>query len=136
MSQLSEMWVQLGFIRWPLAFSAVAVGVLALWSAAKLFHPEARAELRTKAWVDATLFWGGFALVAGVLGTLIGVVVTSLSIEAAGEISTTLVWGGIRIALLSSAVGALILALSALAWFVLQLRWRLLWAREAAAGGV
>ena len=34
------------------------------------------------------------------LGTLVGIVIAAQSIEAAGAISTTLVWGGIKVAML------------------------------------
>jgi hypothetical protein len=52
-----------------------------------------------------------------------------------GAVSTTLVWGGIKVAMLSSALGVLTLAFASLIWYVLQLRWRLLSAadREALA---
>ncbi|MDH5589826.1 MAG: MotA/TolQ/ExbB proton channel family protein [Gemmatimonadota bacterium] len=130
---MSVLWHELGFIRWPLAFSVLAVGALTLWSALRLFRPSAVADLRTKAWLDAILFWGGFALISGVLGTLVGIIIASQAIEAAGAVSTSLVWGGIKIALVSSAMGALTLAMAALCWFVLQLRWRLLVAGEAEA---
>jgi len=113
-------------MRWPLAFSFCWVVALALWSAVKLFRPNAYADLRTKAWLDAILFWGGFAVICGVLGTLVGIIIAAQAIEAAGEVSTTLVWGGIKVALLTSVFGILILAFAALLWFVLQLRWRLL----------
>lgn len=130
---MGALWQDMGFIRYPLAFSLVSVLFLAVWSSARLFRTHAGADLETKTWLDAILFWGGFAMIAGVLGTLVGVIVAAQSIEAAGEISTTLVWGGIKIALLSSALGFLILALAALLWFVLQLRWRLLQAEGAEA---
>ena len=78
-------------------------------------------------------FWGGFSMIAGILGTLIGFIIAAQSIEAAGEVQTTLVWGGIKIAMLSSAFGTLMMAGAALVWFVLQLRWRLLEANEAEA---
>lgn len=130
---MGVLWNDLGFIRWPLALSVVTVAALTIWSSYRLFRPGARPDLRTKAWLDAILFWGGFALISGVLGTLIGIIIASQSIEAAGEVHPTLVWGGIKIALLSSALGALILALSSLLWFALQLRWRLLVAEEAEA---
>jgi len=130
---MGALWQDMGFIRYPLAFSLVSVLFLAVWSSARLFRAHAGADLETKTWLDAILFWGGFAMIAGVLGTLVGVIVAAQSIEAAGEISTTLVWGGIKIALLSSALGFLILALAALLWFVLQLRWRLLQAEGAEA---
>ncbi len=123
---LGIIWRDMGFMRWPLAFSLVAVLLLALWAAVRLFRPGAAPDLRTKAWVDAILFWGGFAVISGVLGTLVGIVIAAQSIEAAGQVSTMLVWGGIKVAMLTSVFGMLILGFAALVWFVLQLRWRLL----------
>lgn len=130
---MTVVWESMGFMRWPLFFSFLAVVILALWSAIRLFRPGATPDLRTKAWLDAILFWGGFALISGVLGTLVGIIIASQAIEAAGEVSTTLVWGGIKVALLTSAFGAMILGFAALLWFVLQLRWRLLAAEAAEA---
>ena len=130
---MSEIWNSLGVIRWPLVFSFLAVVSLASWSAARLFRPGATPDLRSKAWVDAILFWGGFAVISGVLGTLVGIIIAAQYIEAAGAISTSMVWGGIKVALLCSAVGVLILAFAALLWFALQLRWRFLMAEAAEA---
>lgn len=130
---MSTIWEAMGFIRWPLAFSLLTVLLLSAWSAAKLFRPNAVADLRTKAWLDAILFWGAFAVIAGALGTLVGVIIASQAIEAAGAVSTTLIWGGIKIAMLSSAFGILILAFASLIWFALQMRWRLLVADAAEA---
>lgn len=126
-----SIWEAMGFIRWPLAFSLLAVVLLSLYSAGRLFRPSAGPDLLTKAWLDAVLFWGGFAMISGVLGTLVGIVIAAQSIEAAGTVSTSLVWGGIKVAMLSSAFGTLILAFSGLLWFGMQLRWRVLEAREA-----
>jgi hypothetical protein len=133
MSPLTNFWLDMGFIRYPLAFTVIVIAGLGLWSTAALFKPGAWADLRTKALVDAVLFWGGFAVITGMVGTLVGIVVGAQAVEAAGEVSTTLVWGGIKVALISSIVGALILAASSLIWFGLQLRWRMLEADEADA---
>ena len=127
---MNAVWIELGFIRWPLMFSFMVVNGLALWSAVKLFRPGAIPDLQSKAWLDAILFWGGFASIAGVLGTLIGFTIATQSVEAAGEVNVTLMWGGIKVAMLASLFGVLILAFAALLWFVLQLRWRLLVADE------
>ena len=108
----------------------MAVSGLALFSAVRLFGPGATPDLQSKAWLDAILFWGGFATISGLLGTLIGITIASQSVEAAGEVNVTLMWGGIKISLLSSLFGVLILAFASLLWFVLQLRWRLLVADE------
>ncbi len=128
--QFSRLWNDFGFIQWPLMFSFMAVIGLALFSTVKLFRPGATPDLHSKAWLDAILFWGGFATISGLLGTLIGITIAAQSVEAAGEVNVTLMWGGIKVSLLSSLFGVLILAFASLLWFVLQLRWRLLVADE------
>lgn len=129
--QLAANWDALGFIRWPLAFSLLSVLFLSGLSTYRLFRPGAWGDLRSKVWVDAILFWGAFAVVSGALGTVVGVVLAAQSIEAAGEVSTTLVAGGMKVALLSAAFGLLILFFSSLIWFGLQFRWRMLVAGES-----
>jgi hypothetical protein len=131
--QLAQVWNGIGFIRWPLSFSFVAVIGLALWSAVRLFRPSATPDLFSKAWLDAILFWGGFSAITGLLGTLVGFTIATQSVEAAGVVDVTLMWGGIKVAMLSSALGVMILAFASLLWFVLQLRWRLLVAGEVGA---
>ncbi len=128
--ELGYVWNDLGFIRWPLFFSFTIVIGLALFSAVRLFRPGAMPDLRSKAWLDAILFWGGFASISGLLGTLIGFTIATQSVEAAGEVNVTLMWGGIKVSMLASLFGVLILAFASLLWFVLQLRWRLLVADE------
>ena len=123
---MGEVFYSMGFMRYPLTFSLLVVTGLALLSAARVFRPGALPDRHTKAWIDAILFWGGFAVICGVLGTLVGIIIAAQSIEAAGQVSTSLVWGGIKVALLTSAFGMLIMAFAALLWFGLQLRWRLL----------
>ena len=131
---MMQLWTDVGFIRWPLTFSVMAVIGLALMSASTLFGRNATAGLVTKTWVDAILFWGGFATISGVLGSIIGVILAFQSIEAAGAMEATLMAGGIKVALLSSLFGVLILAFAALLWFALQFRCRLLTADEFEAG--
>ena len=130
-TQLGYVWNDLGFIGWPLAFSFLSVIGLGLFSGVRLFRPGATPDLFTKAWLDAILFWGGFASISGVLGTLIGFTIVTQSVEAAGEVNVTLMWGGIKVSMLASLFGVLLLAFASLLWFVLQLRWRLLVADEA-----
>jgi len=122
----NEIWYSIGFMRWPLAFSLFAVISLAAYTAFKLFQRGPSSDVHTKAWLDAILFWGGFSVICGVLGTLVGIVLAAQAIEAAGDVSTSVVWGGVKVALLSSVFGVLILGFAALLWFALQLRWRLL----------
>jgi len=129
--QLAANWNAVGFIRWPLAFSFLAVTFLTGLSTFRLFRPGAWGDLRSKVWLDAVLFWGGFATITGALGTVVGVVLAAQSIEAAGEVSPTLVAGGMKVALLSAVTGLTILFFSSLIWFGLQFRWRMLVAKES-----
>lgn len=127
---MMALLVDMGFIRWPLTFSLMAVIGLGLMSVATLFGRNAAAGVVAKTWVDAILFWGGFAAISGVLGSIIGVIIALQSIEAAGAVSATLVAGGIKVALMSSAMGVLMLGFAAVLWFTLQFRWRVLQADE------
>ena len=120
----------IGFVRWPLLFSLMAVITLTLWSTGRLVRGGAEADLTTKASLDAVLFWGGFALLTGILGTVLGIILAAQSVEAAGAVSSTLLWGGIKISLLSAALGFMIMVVAALAWFPLQWRWRMLFIDE------
>ena len=67
---MMELFNELGFMRWPMSFSLMAIVLLTLWSVLQLNGPHASPDLRTKAWVDAVLFWGGFAAISGALGSL------------------------------------------------------------------
>ncbi|NNL31077.1 MAG: hypothetical protein HKO77_08650, partial [Gemmatimonadetes bacterium] len=125
-----ELWEAMGFIRYPLTMSSVIIVALVLYSTVRLFEGDARPLPMTKTFMDSVLFWGGFSLITGILGTLVGIVVAAQSIERAGTVAPTLVWGGIKVALYSSVFGLLVLAVSSLAWFVLHLRWRFLSSRE------
>lgn len=120
-----NIWEAMGFIRWPMSVSTLLVVVIGIWSAIQLSTTSGASSMRTKVWIDSVLFWGGFTTIAGVLGTLVGIVIAAQSIEAAGTISTPLVWGGIKVALLSAVFGILVLACSSLLWFGLNTRWRL-----------
>ncbi len=123
---IAMVWGDLGSMRFPMSFSLIVALVLTLWSIMELSGPNAVRDVRTKAWVDGILFWRGFAAISGVLGSLIAIIVTFQKIERAGAVEATIVAGGLKVGLLSTSLGLLILGITALAWFGLQLRWRLL----------
>ena len=68
------------------------------------------------------------------LGSIAGTIISFQSIEAAGEVSATLIAGGIKVELFVSSFGVLILGFTALRWFVLQFKWRMLQADEVEVG--
>jgi len=132
---MGRLFEELGFMRWPMSFSLIAAVLLTLWSARQLFGRGASPDHRTKAWVDAIIFWGGFAAICGLLRSLVGIIIAIQRMEAAGEVTTPLVAFGLRVALSSSSLGLLILLFAALAWFPLQLRWRFLLAASSSDSG-
>jgi hypothetical protein len=114
-----------------MAICFLVVLLLGLWSALKLFRQGATSELRTKAWLDGILAWGGLAFLSGILGSVSGILLALQSIEAAGAVRSTLIAPGIKMTLLSMGFGAMILGFAVFLWYVLQLRWRLLQAAVA-----
>jgi biopolymer transport protein ExbB len=92
-------------------------GITAARSLRSASGPDPRLEAR----IDGVLFWGGFGVVLGIIGSLIGVVQAARIIEAAGGVvEPILIWGGIRVALTSTIVALLVFGLAALAWFALR----------------
>jgi len=123
-------WEAIGFFRWPMSLCFFLVVLLGLWSALKLFRPEASPELRLKAWLDGVLVWGFLAFLNGILGGVVGIILSLQAVEAAGAFQGTAMAPGIKMTLLSIFFGTLILGLAVLLWYVLQLRWRFLQAEE------
>jgi len=123
-------WEAIGFFRWPMSLCFFLVVLLGLWSALKLFRPEASPNLRLKAWLDGVLVWGFLAFLNGILGGVVGIILSLQAVEAAGAFQGTAMAPGIKMTLLSIFFGTLILGLAVLLWYVLQLRWRFLQAEE------
>jgi MotA/TolQ/ExbB proton channel family len=73
---------------------------------------------------DGVLFWAVFAGLFGLLGTLIGIMQAAGAIRRAGEVNEALAWAGVRVALISTVYGLLILLLGLLAWGALRLALR------------
>lgn len=120
-----------GFMMYPIVISALLALGLTGWSVWRLWGREPRVDARVEAGVDGVLFWGGFALLLGILGTVIGVAQAAQAIEMLGEVHATLAWAGIRVALITTIWGMVILVAAALSWFLLRVRCRTLLARLA-----
>lgn len=116
-------FVEGGFFMWFVLVAGLVALVLAADAGRKLYGGRTEAA-GLPAEVDGVLFWGGFASVLGLIGTLGGVAVMARSLERAGEASAAVVWGGIRVALIPTAFGLIVLGLSLLAWYGLRVALR------------
>ena len=109
-----------GFMMYPISFCAIMVLVLAGRTALRMNAEEPALGALARGAIDGVLFWGGYALVLGVLGTVVGVAIAAQAVEAVGEVHTTLVWGGIKVSLITTIYGLLVLLGGALLWFGLR----------------
>lgn len=121
---MPEFFAAGGYMMWPILICGVLVLGIAATTGAKLFRPGERPLTHVRSGIDAILFWGGFALVLGVLGTVVGVMQMAQAVERVGQVHTTLVWGGFKVALITTTSGLLVLSVAMLAWFSLWLRYR------------
>ncbi|WP_419947961.1 hypothetical protein [Candidatus Palauibacter sp.] len=107
----------LGVIQYPIWIVLVLMLVQIGRATADLVRPEAATGgLR----IHSILILGALAACLGVLGSLVGVWLAAEVISQAGEVSPSLAWSGIQVALGSSIVGFLILGLACVAWLGLQ----------------
>lgn len=114
-----EWFMEGGFFMWPILGADLASLALAVDAGRKLAggttgDPGLRAE------IDAVLFWGGFAALLGLIGTLGGVAQMARYVEGAGQVSARVAWSGIRVALITTVFGLMALGVSLLAWFGLR----------------
>lgn len=108
-----------GFPMWFILSAGLVGLVLAIEAGRKVLvggkeSPGLRAE------IDGVLFWGVFASVLGLIGTLGGVAVMARVLERAGGAAPSLIWGGFRVALIPTAFGLAVLAFCLLAWYGLR----------------
>ncbi len=108
-----------GYAMWVIVLMAVGIGVLAVRAVLAL-RRETEAAPTIASTIDAVLFWGAFALVTGVLGTVVGISQMARAVGLAGEVSAGLAWAGMRVALTTTIAGGVVFSLAALAWFALR----------------
>ncbi len=100
-------------------FALVTFGVAAraVWHASR---GQAADRAQARSTMDASLFWGAFTFAVACIHTLIGLIVTALSVRAAAPIEPGAHWliaTGIAVPLASSVYGLFVFLLAALAWF-------------------
>ena len=118
-----EWFAEGGFFMWFVLGAGLVATGLALDACRKVVGgaDDTRA---VRAEIDGVAFWGVFASVLGLIGTLGGVVVMARWLERAGEASVGLIWGGLRVALIPTAFGLVVLTVSLLAWYGLRVAHR------------
>ena len=117
---LGDVFSNGGFMMYPLTLCAFAVVALAGRGAWRMRAGSTEPMPAVRAGIDGVLFWGVYASVLGVLGTVVGITLAAQAVEAVGEVHVALVSGGIKVALITTIYGFLIMLASALLWFGLR----------------
>ena len=125
---MREFFMQGGFVMFPLALIILVLIGLVLRTLWELFFRSGANTALVQNGLDGLLFWGGFAVILGLLGTVIGYNKGFAAIAARGLANPIYVWIGAAEGLVSTIAGLLVLAVAGLCWYVL--RWRFLHIRQ------
>lgn len=114
-----------GWPMWPIFASILLALGMAVATGWRLARSRSRGQaadhssgLRSD--IDAVLFWGGFAVVIGLVGTVGGWFQMSQAIGSAGDVSAALAWSGFGLSLLPTLLGLAGFTLALFLWFVLR----------------
>lgn len=135
---MTEWFSNGGIMMWPMLAVAIGIVILAARAAARLYGRAKTESAATREtgrergsltaeppaevdrWLQAILFWGGMAVLLGLLGTVVGVIVMTQAISLAGSVEPPLVWSGFGVSLITFVFGLLIFLFAAFAWFALR----------------
>ena len=122
MHPLLKVFAQGGILMLPMVLiTLVLFGIVlrALWH---LYVRGGSNAVAIQSCLDSLLFWGGFAVVIGVLGSAIGYHKAITAVVARGVINPRFLWIGTAEGLVSSIAGLLVLMAAGAAWYLL--RWQ------------
>lgn len=119
-----EIFKRGGFAMFPLALIVLVLLAILVRTSWQLTRNGRSNATAIQSGLDGLLFWGGFAVVIGVLGSAIGYHKAMASIVARGLVNPQALWMGSAEGLVSSIAGMLALGAAGALWFLL--RWRFL----------
>ena len=125
---LIHVFMQGGFLMWPLVLIVLVLIGIILRTSWHLFVRGGTNAAVIQNGLDGLLFWGGFAVIIGVLGSVVGYHKAMANIAARGIVNPRAVWIGTAEGMVSSITGLLVLAVAGAMWYVL--RWRYLSDRQ------
>lgn len=130
---LLKVFMQGGPMMLPLVLIVMVLAGIALRITWHLFVGGGNDTTAIQNGLDGLLFWGGFAVVIGLLGSAIGYHRAMGAVLAYGVVNPRAVWIGTAEGMVSSIAGLLVLAGAGVLWYLL--RWRSLSSRYCRAGG-
>ncbi len=123
-----HVFMEGGILMFPLLLIALVLFGIVLRTLWHLFVRGGSDSVVIQSCLDGLLFWGGFAVVIGVLGSAVGYNKAIASMVAHGLVNPRAVWIGSAEGMVSSIAGLLVLAGAGACWHLL--RWRYLRDRQ------
>lgn len=117
-----HIFMQGGLLMWFLVFIVLVVFGIVLRTLWHLFVRGGNDSLVIQNCLDGLLFWGGFAVVIGALGSVVGYHRAMTAVIARGVVNPRALWIGSAEGMVSSIAGLLVLAFAGTCWYLL--RWR------------
>jgi len=125
---MAKIFMQGGLLMWPLVFIVLilfGIVVRATWHIVVRGGSDAAAVQNC---LDGLLFWGGFAVIVGVLGSAIGYHRGVSAVVERGLVNPRALWIGTAEGMVTSIAGLVVLAFAGVCWY--GLRWRALQTRH------
>ena len=112
--------MQGGILMWPLVLIVLVLFGIAFRALWHLYVKGGDDAVAIQSCLDGFLFWGGFAVVIGVLGSAIGYHKGMTAIVARGLVNPRALWIGSAEGMVSSIAGLLLLIVAGALWYVLR----------------
>lgn len=119
---LIQFFIQGGPLMYPLVLIALVLFGIILRTEWHLIVRGGSDAAAIENCLDGLLFWGGFAVIIGVLGSVIGYHKALTAVIAHGVVNPRAVWIGSAEGLVTSIAGLFMLAVAGTLWFTL--RWQ------------
>ena len=122
MQPLLKVFAQGGILMLPMMLIVLVLAGIVLRALWHLYVRGGSNAVAIQSCLDSLLFWGGFAVVIGVLGSAIGYHKVISVVEARGILNPRALWIGTAEGMVSSIAGLLVLAAAGTVWYLL--RWQ------------
>ncbi|MFV1988477.1 MAG: MotA/TolQ/ExbB proton channel family protein, partial [Gemmatimonadota bacterium] len=96
-----EFFVSMGVIRYPLVIVTVFLLVEIVHASLAVSRADGHSAA-VSARIHPVLVWGVLAAVVGILGTVVGIAIAASYLEQVEAANSSLVWGGMKVALSST----------------------------------
>ena len=129
-TQALRVFMEGGFLMWPLVLIVLVLLGLVLRTLWELLFRGGTNTTLVQSGLDGLLFWGGFAVIIGVLGSVTGYHKSMSAMVAHGVANPRYIWVGAAEGLVPGIAGLAVLMVAGICWYIL--RWKSLEHRRIA----